>query len=92
MTNEEAIKEIKLWADRCPFETTREAFNLAIKALKQQPETPQYKWVKIFENEFCNGYVCPKCGHKIQCTEQGLQYFDTCEVCGAEMIKEDKHD
>lgn len=47
---------------------------------------PKYRWIKIFENEFCNGYKCPKCGHKIQCTEQGLQYFDTCEVCGADML------
>lgn len=31
---EEAIKEIKKWLDGCPFENTKEAFILAIKALQ----------------------------------------------------------
>ena len=34
MTNEEAIKEIQRWLDGCPFENTKEAFNLAIQALE----------------------------------------------------------
>jgi len=35
MTNKEAIKEIKRWLDGCPFADTKEAFNLAIKALRR---------------------------------------------------------
>jgi hypothetical protein len=34
MTNEEAIKEIQKWLAGCPYEDTKEAFNLAIKALE----------------------------------------------------------
>lgn len=33
MTNKEAIKEIQHWTDGCPFEDTKKAFELAIKAL-----------------------------------------------------------
>lgn len=43
------------------------------------------KWVKIFENPFTNGYVCPFCGHKIQVTEQFLPKVTKCEGCGAIM-------
>lgn len=34
MTNEKAIKEIRHWIDGCPFADTKEAFELAIQALK----------------------------------------------------------
>lgn len=43
------------------------------------------KWVKIFENPYTNGYVCPFCGHKIQVTEQFLPQVTECESCGADM-------
>lgn len=33
MTKKEAIKEIQKWLDGCPYADTKEAFNLAIKAL-----------------------------------------------------------
>ena len=45
----------------------------------------QGKWIKIFENPFTNGYICPFCGHKIQVTEQFLPEVTECEVCGARM-------
>jgi ribosomal protein L37AE/L43A len=45
----------------------------------------QGKWIKIFENPFTNGYICPFCGHKIQVTEQFLPQVTECEVCGAEL-------
>ena len=48
-------------------------------------ERSQGKWVKIFENPFTNGYVCPFCGHKIQITEQFLPKVTECEACGADM-------
>ena len=48
---------------------------------------PQNKWIKIFENPFTNGYVCPFCGHKIQVTEQFLPKVTECESCGADMRK-----
>ena len=46
---------------------------------------PQKKWIKIFENPFTNGYVCPFCGHIIQVTEQFLPEVTKCESCGADM-------
>lgn len=48
-------------------------------------ERPHSKWVKIFENPFTNGYVCPFCGHKIQVTEQFLPEVTECEACGSDM-------
>ena len=48
-------------------------------------EKPQSKWVKIFENPFTNGYVCPFCGHEIHVTEQFLSEVTECEACGADM-------
>lgn len=56
-------------------------------------EPKQGTWIKVFENEFTNGYQCSICGHTIQCTEQGLECFTTCKGCGAEMLEndEDKH-
>ena len=56
-----------------------------IKNSKPYEERPQNKWIKIFENPFTNGYVCPFCGHKIQVTEQFLPKVTECEVCGAEL-------
>lgn len=48
-------------------------------------ERPQGEWIKIFENPFTNGYICPFCGHKIQVTEQFLPKVTECESCGADM-------
>ena len=48
-------------------------------------DLPHGKWIKIFENPFTNGYVCPFCGHKIQVTEQFLPKVTECEGCGAKM-------
>jgi len=51
----------------------------------EELKRPHGKWIKIFENPFTNGYVCPFCGHKIQVTEQFLPKVTECEVCGAKM-------
>ena len=96
MTNEEAIEVLNNWDMACPICEKRKseekgvcsdcrfnkALNLAIKALEERPHS---KWVKIFENPFTNGYICPFCGHKIQVTEQFLPEVTECEVCGADM-------
>ncbi len=54
MTNKEAIKEIKRWLDGCPFADTREAFNLAIKALKRVD--------CIYLKDECS-FACGECGY-----------------------------
>ena len=51
----------------------------------------QGKWIKIFENPFTNGYMCPFCGHRIQVTEQFLPEVTECEVCGAELEGDTSH-
>lgn len=61
--------------------------NEYLVALHGNNARPQGKWIKIFENPFTNGYVCPFCGHKIQVTEQFLSEVTKCEVCGADMRK-----
>lgn len=45
MTNKEAIKEIHRWLAGCPFEDTKEAFTLAIKALEEVQEWHKLKCI-----------------------------------------------
>lgn len=61
------------------------AYNEGYACCGRESKRPQGEWVKIFENPFTNGYVCPFCGHKIQVTEQFLPKVTECEVCGADM-------
>ena len=88
MTNKEAILELREINERIDdififtVDKKIEALDLAIKALE---ERPQGEWIKIFENPFTNGYVCPFCNHKIQVTEQFLPQVTECESCGADM-------
>lgn len=63
----------------------------AIKNGIPYEENPHGKWVKIFENPFTNGYVCPFCGHKIQVTEEFLPEVTECEACGAELGGDTPH-
>ena len=66
----------------CPYLSDDEVKQPCLQA---PCERPQGKWVKIFENPFTNGYVCPFCGHKIQVTEKFLPEVTECESCGADM-------
>ena len=79
MTNEEAIKEIKKWIDGCPFADTKEALDLAIKALEDRT---QGKWV--MDNEHTKNpllwYKCNLCG-----VYQSPTNF--CPNCGAVMTE-----
>ena len=89
MTNEKA-KDVLLNYTCCckygtsPINCSDEECDFG-KAIKTLCNRPQNKWVKIFENDFVNGYVCPFCGHKIQVTEQFLPEVTECEACGADM-------
>lgn len=56
MTNEEAIKEIQRWLDGCPFADTKEAFNLAIKALNHEK---QWEDVEQALNDWLNNFSSP---------------------------------
>ena len=75
-----------------PVETSKieykayyEGFKDGVEQGIRLSDRPQGKWIKIFENPFTNGYVCPFCGHKIQVTEQFLPQVTECESCGADM-------
>ncbi len=67
--------------------TTEQVKELVDLNKKLSEERPQGKWIKIFENPFTNGYMCPFCGHKIQVTERFLPEVTECENCGADMRK-----
>ncbi len=67
------------------WQLRQEVTENALKKAEVLYGRPQGKWVKIFDNPFTNGYVCPFCGHKIQVTEQFLPEVTECEVCGAEL-------
>lgn len=100
MTNEEAIKEIKQWLDGCPFEDTKEAFNLAIVAL----ETGEIYMTGEDYNLYMEGYKAgkndfsPKQGEwiflnkddpmKVECPfchERKCCISNYCDCCGAKM-------
>ena len=86
MTNKEAIKEIQKWLDGCPFEDTKKAFDLAIKAL----ERPQGEWIEVpVKRDILhpNGikYVCSACKSDNCC---GKPPF--CMWCGATMKSEEE--
>lgn len=73
MTNDEAIKEIQRWLDGCPFEDTKKAFDLAIKALEFTES-----------QRIC----CDNCvNHNIKSKEVCTSPFGECEFfnCGADM-------
>ena len=65
------------------------AYNEGYACGNRESERPKGEWIKIFENPFTNGYLCPFCGHKIQVTEKFLPEVTECESCGADMRGED---
>ena len=84
MTNEEARKEIQRWLDGCPWADTKEAFELAINALK---ERPQGKWVyrqEWFddEKEPRMTWGCNRCGFSIKSVHEKRNF---CPNCGTDM-------
>lgn len=78
ITNEDIQNAIKI------------GYNDGFEMAKAKYERPQGEWIKIFENPFTNGYVCPFCNHKIQVTEQFLPQVTECESCGAQMVGGEK--
>lgn len=60
MTNKEAIKEIQRWLYGCPYADTKEAFNLAIKAIEVLDHL-----VKMSDSDGVY-YACPECAHEFR--------------------------
>ena len=85
MTREEAIDILSI--DRLAYNETDadkfcEAYNMAIKALKQEPNTGH--WI-----DTGSGQECSECG-EIQYGYDNFRYF--CANCGAEMKEGEKCD
>lgn len=83
---DDAIKEMKSAIDNV-LTVLHDNYSMGYQdgVRKALSERPKGRWVKIFDNPFTNGYVCPFCGHKIQVTEQFLPKVTECEACGAEL-------
>ena len=89
MTNKEAIQEIQRWLDGCPFEDTKEAFTLAIKALKMAVNQEVQMQVineityapTLYRGCFCcDAYEkCPDafCSNAVHCNAYGVKKNDT---------------
>ena len=72
MTNEEAIKEIRLWLDKCPYETTCEAFDLAIKSLSE---------LKIVEFKGCDNCELDRPSGEWLVKNKGTTHYNYCSIC-----------
>ena len=78
MTNEDAIKEIKLWLDGCPYGYTVQAFTLAIKSLELHCKSCKYyiPYLEQFSSkERGDGYcaidrMTPECMTNINCNDE----------------------
>lgn len=80
MTNEEVLKEINKWLDGCPFEDTKKAFRIAMKAL----EKPQGEWIFQEGVTTMGSLECSRCKY----LDFRRAYFNYCPNCGAYMKKE----
>ena len=91
MTNEEAIKEINRWLDGCPWADTKEAFELAINALKERPKG-EWKTVEGIDGD--EYYECSNCGEPWVLTAGTPKdnNMNFCPNCGADMRGDAKNE
>ena len=85
MTREEAIEVLKAnYPSKC-FEQLREAVDIAVKALEQEPKERTGEWQQDMDGTF----LCSECGsgYKDQPTLMGKPMFAFCPICGCRMIK-----
>ena len=94
MTNEEARERLEDWSpwqDIGDYDRFREALNMAIKALEQQPQRPKGKWIirRLVNpdtmNEDIRIFECSECriARRELITDHGFMNY--CPNCGASM-------
>lgn len=89
MTNEEAIKEIQRWLDGCPFADTKEAFTMAIQALKireQQELLTQLPNGIVYAPKLYQG--CSSCDAHNRCPDAFCSNAVNCNAYGGETKNE----
>ena len=86
MTREEAIRELKIQFVG-EYDRQREAKDMAIKALEQEPKTGQ--WLAVGYDGYADGYPVVDLWECSECHEEHYGEEDTlttyCPNCGAEM-------
>lgn len=78
MTNEEAIKRLKVLTDY-EYDEDEEALELAIKALEE--ERPKGKWEVVSTSEGTHFYGCSECQFAGDISD------GFCRRCGAQMVE-----
>ena len=89
MTREEVIEELKGLKYDAYYDEEKEALDMAIKALEQEPITGC--WVKTPKAVMGEGYMwyCNKCRHEVyQDSSRPYPSENYCPNCGAKMDKE----
>ena len=83
MTREEAIEWFKGSAF---YSKDHEPFNMAIKALEQEPKTGHWKRISmdLYVQHATAYYQCSECGEKV------IGEHNYCQFCGARMESEEK--
>lgn len=81
MTREEAVEIIKREIEPVSdiFPEVREALDMAVKALEEQPKTGE--WIEVTNSH----RECPYCHTKWSYVENEVEFFDHCPRCGAKM-------
>ena len=87
MTREEAIKTLKGEAWSFGSKEYREAFDMAIKALEQEPKKGHWisRWHTGHDLHF---HVCSECNEEFSCdmeTGISIDNYHYCPNCGADM-------
>ena len=96
MTREEAINNLNMISVAFVEAETKEqrkiiddTFNMAIKALEQEPKTGRWINRHIIANTSIDMIVCSECGEEFSYdAETGISEYNFCPNCGAKMVQE----
>ena len=90
MTNKEAIKELENMRNYNYTLAPTEVFDMAIKALEQEPKTGHWEWVQYDGNPYIGNWHCSECGSiVIECVSKekkgGIPLYKYCPQCGVKI-------
>ena len=89
MTSEEVIEVIKAYRDKLTHSVSNqidgdiEAFDMAIKALEQEPK------IGHWDSRTCK---CSECGYQIAFSEYAERKYKYCSNCGVRMVEQERSD